>query len=286
VGEVKRYVLETTRWMKKDKIGLIFGIILLVFVVIAVSAQWITPFSSYKFNASSALQTPGWPHIFGTDQFGRDIFSRVLLATQVSVRIAFTSLAIAMLMGIPTGLIAGYVGGLTESVVMRTADILAIFPPIFTGIIIMAILGPQDSTLILALTIASIPHFARLSRAQVLSVKQRSYVEAARAIGIGKVRLYYHYLWRNISAPIIVQATLRLPALVLTTATLTYLGVGIQPPTPEWGGMLKEAKDYMQIFPHLLFGPGVFLLLFVVACNVVGDSIQERINPLLRRLNR
>ena len=270
------------KWAKRDKIGAFFSVILVTFFLVAITAQWITPFDPYEFNPGDSLSTPSWPHIFGTDKFGRDIFSRVLLATQVSVRIAVISLGISMLAGIPLGLIAGYVGGWTESLVMRTVDIVIIFPPILIGIIVMAILGPQDTTLILALTVASIPKFIRVTRAQVLSVKGKTYIEAAKSIGVGGFRLYYNHLWMNVSAPVIVQATLRLPVLVLTTATLTYLGVGVQPPTPEWGGMLKNAKDFMQIYPYLLLGPGVFLLLFVLSSNIVGDSIQEVINPKLR----
>lgn len=273
-------------WAGRDKMGLFFSVILLAFFVVAATAPWITPYDPYGFNTREALQSPSWLHIFGTDKFGRDIFSRVIIGTRVSIRIAVVTVLVSLMIGVPIGMFAGFVGGKAESVTMRFVDILLIFPPVLIGILIMAILGTTETTLIMAMISYGVPQFVRISRGEVLSIKEKLYIEAARALGTSKKRIIFRHILPNISAPILVQSTLLLPVVVLTISTLSYLGIGIQPPTPEWGSMLKTAKEYLQIKPELLIGPGIALFLFVLATNIVGDSVQEIVNPQLRSIRR
>lgn len=269
--------------LAQDKVGIVFGCVMLGFVVLAVIAPWITPYDPYKTSLRETLMPPSKNHIFGTDQFGRDILSRTILATQVSLKIAGVSVVAGLSLGTFIGILAGFRGGMIETLIMRATDILLVFPPIMLAILVVAVVGPNESGVILALSSYVIPQFIRLARGLTLSTKGALYVEASRAIGAGTGRILAFHILPNIFAPLIVQGTVTLPVLVLTESALSYLGLGVQPPVPEWGQMLKQAKDWLQVAPHMLMGPSAFLFLFVLSSNMLGDTIQIFINPRLRK---
>ena len=262
-----------------DRFAAFFGGVLLVFFLVAVTAQWITPYDPYAVDLRNAFSPPSLTHPFGTDQFGRDVASRTILATRVTTRITASALLMALATGIPLGMLAGYVGGKAEALVMRATDILLIFPPILLAITVMAVTGPSEDGVIGALGLYAMPQFIRIARSATLAVKRELYVEASAALGASRMRILLWDVWPNISAPLSVQATLMFPALVLSASALSFLGLGVQPPTPEWGAMLNEARNFLRHAPHLVLGPGTALLLFVLASNLVGDSIQQTLSP-------
>lgn len=276
------------RRFARDRVGVVFAFVLISLAIVALTAQWITPSDPFAISLRQGMQPPSWTNWLGTDQFGRDMLSRVILATQVTSKIAVSSILFAVLTGVPIGMFVGYHGGIVEAVVMRTTDILLIFPIILLAIVIVVVAGPSERGVIIALGLSQMPQFIRIARGVTLSVKEELYVEAAIAAGAGWPSILWRHVWPNISTPIIVQATLTLPVFVLNTAALSYLGLGVQPPTPEWGQMLNEAKEVLTSAPYLIIGPSVALFLFVLSANLVGDTLQETLNPKLkgRRLKR
>ncbi len=272
----------------RDPVAVVFGVILIGLYVVALTAQWIAPGDPFATSLRDGLQPPSAAHWFGTDQFGRDVLSRVILATQVTVRVTTAAILFALILGVPAGMIVGYHGGWLDAVVMRITDILLIFPMILVAIVIVVVTGPSADGVVVALGLSQLPQFIRIARGVTLSVKQELYVEAAVAAGAGWPNILIRHVWPNISTPIIVQATLTLPVFVLNASALSYLGLGVQPPTPEWGQMLNEAKDFLVNAPYLIIGPSIALFLFVLSANLVGDALQETLNPKMkgRRLKR
>ena len=266
----------------RDRVGLFFAAVLLALMLVALTAQWITPSDPFAISLRQGMQPPSSSHWLGTDQFGRDVLSRVILATQVTAKIALSSILFAVVLGVPLGMFVGYHGGFLEAVVMRITDIMLIFPIILLAIVIVVIAGPSERGVVIALGLSQMPQFVRIARSVTLAAKEELYVEAAIAAGARWPRILWRYIWPNISAPIIVQATLTLPVFVLNTAALSYLGLGVQPPTPEWGQMLNEAKEVLTSAPYLILGPSLALFLFVLSANLVGDALQETLNPKLK----
>jgi peptide/nickel transport system permease protein len=269
------------RRFRRDKVGVVFGLILLAIYGVALSAQWITPYDPFDTNLRKVFNPPSFEHWFGTDQFGRDLLSRVILATQVTAKVTGAAILFALATGVPLGMLVGYLGGRLESVVMRITDMLLIFPIIMLAIVIVVIAGPSENGVIVALGLSQTPQFIRIARGVTLATRHELYIEAAVAAGAGPGNILLRHVWPNISTPIIVQATLTLPIFVLNASALSYLGLGVQPPTPEWGQMLNEAKDFLLTSPYLIIGPAVALFLFVLSANLVGDALQETLNPKL-----
>ncbi len=267
------------RQFSRDRVGVVFGLILIAIYIVAITAQWIVPSDPYKTQLSQGMRPPSWEHWFGTDQFGRDMLSRVIFATQVTAKITTSALLFAVLLGVPIGMIVGYHGGWLDEIIMRITDIMLIFPIIMLAIVIVVIAGPSERGVVIALGMSQLPQFIRIARGVTLSVKQELYVEAAIAAGAGWPFILRRHIWPNISTPVIVQATLTLPVFVLNASALSYLGLGVQPPTPEWGQMLNEAKELLIAAPYLIIGPSVALFLFVISANLLGDSLQETLNP-------
>jgi len=280
--------MDILRRYARDRVGLFFGIVLLAFYVIALTANWITPSDPFETNLAEGLQPPSAAHWFGTDQFGRDTFSRVILATQVTARITTISLLFSLLIGVPIGMVVGYIGGLADAVVMRLTDMLLIFPTIMIAIIIVVVVGPSQSGVVIALGLSQLPNFIRIARSAALSIRRELYVEAAVAAGASWPDILLRHVLHNISGPIIVKSTLALPGFVLGASSLSYLGLGVQPPIPEWGQMLHEAKDFLTSAPYLIIGPAIALSLFVLSANMAGDSLNETLDPKLkgRRVKR
>jgi peptide/nickel transport system permease protein len=269
------------RRFTRDRVGVISAFVLLGLYLVAATAQWITPYDPLATSLREVFRPPSLEHLLGTDQFGRDVLSRVIVATQVTARITAGAIFLALTLGTTVGMYVGYVGGRVESLVMRVTDMMLVFPPIMLAIVIVTIAGPSEGGVIVALSLAQIPKFIRIARGVTLSVKEELYVEASIAVGAGRWHILRGHIWPNISSPIIVQGTLTLPILVLSASTLSFLGLGVQPPTPEWGAMLNESKDFLRTSPYLILGPGIALFFFVLASNLVGDALQEALNPRL-----
>lgn len=275
--------MEFLRRYSRDRVGLFFGVLLLLLYGVALAAHWITPENPFATNLRHGFEPPSLQHWLGTDQFGRDVLSRVILATQVTAKVTGAAILFAVVTGVPIGMFVGYRGGWLETVVMRITDMLLIFPIIMLAIVIVVVAGPSEAGVVVALGLSQAPQFIRVARGVTLSVKEELYVEAAIAAGSGWLRILVRHVWPNISTPIIVQATLTLPVFVLNASALSYLGLGVQPPTPEWGQMLNEAKDYLLTSPYLIAGPALALFVFVLAANLVGDALQETLNPKLKK---
>lgn len=273
----------TAKRIGREKVGCAFLLLFLLCVLTTSLAQQIAPYDPYQIDLRAVLRSPSREHVLGTDVFGRDLLSRTLLAGQVSLRLCMSSLAIALVLGVPIGLMAGFSGGRSDWIIMRVTDMLLAFPSILLAILVVTVVGSGEQSVMLALSFYAVPQFIRIARGSTIDIRGETYIEASRAMGAPSWRIVCRHIWPNISTPVIVQATLMLPALVLTAASLSYLGLGVQPPTPEWGAMLNRAKDYLRVAPHLLIGPGVGLFIFVMSANITGDVLQHVFNPKYER---
>ena len=266
----------------RDRLGLFFGVVFVAFYVVALFAPWIVPTDPLEMSLGEGLLPPSITHWFGTDQFGRDTLSRVILATRVTLQITTSALLFALLLGVPLGMAVGYGGGLADAIVMRLTDMMLIYPTIKIAIVIVVVVGPSEKGVVIALGLSQLPNFVRIARSATLAVRQESYVEAAIAAGASWHNILFRHVLHNIAAPVIVKATIALPGFVIGASSLSYLGLGVQPPMPEWGQMLNEAKNFMTRAPYLIAGPALALSLFVLAANLVGDSLNEALDPKLR----
>ena len=255
-------------------------------VVCAVLAPFISPYEPNRQRLLEALQGPSAAHLLGTDENGRDVLSRILYGTRISLAAGIFSVSIALLLGVTTGLVSGYFGGKVDNVIMRFMDALLAFPTLVLALAITATLGPGLRNAMIAIGIVGMPIFARLTRGQVLSVREREFVEAARTIGAGHVRIMARHILPNVTAPLIIQASLSVAVAILSEATLSFLGLGVQPPEPSWGSMVSRGKDYLDLAPWLAFAPGGAILLAVMGFNFVGDAIRDALDPRLTRVTR
>lgn len=256
-------------------LGLISGLTLIVLLVVAIAAPWLTPYDPLAMSPQEAFQPPSVAHPFGTDEFGRDIFSRVIFGTRISVGTAVMVVLIASLIGVPLGLIAGYTGGITDQVIMRLIDTILAFPAILLAMGLIAVLGQGVINSTIAVTIVSIPAFARLVRASVLQQNQQEYVEAARVIGAKDGRIMLRTMLPNALPPLLVQVAVNATWAVLLEAGLSFLGLGVKPPTPSWGQMLDNSRNYLYRAPWYGFFPGVSLTILVLALNGMADTLQK-----------
>ncbi|HEX9897987.1 MAG TPA: ABC transporter permease [Candidatus Methylomirabilis sp.] len=257
--------------------------IVAVFVFLAVLAPILVPFNPVQGNLNDRLQPPGATHWLGTDELGRDLLSRILYGARVSLQIQVVAVVLALIVGLALGSVGGYLGGHVDNVIMRAMDVLLAFPGIFLALGIIAALGPGLLNLMLAAGISSVPQFARIVRASILSLKEREFVEAALALGSGSNRIMFRHLLPNCMAPIIVQSTLRMATVLLTASGLSFLGLGVQPPTPEWGAMLSNARSYLIVAPHVATIPGVAIMIVVIGFNLFGDGLRDTLDPRLRQ---
>lgn len=228
------------------------------------------------------LKGPSWDHPLGTDQFGRDLLSRVLVGARPSVLVAFGAVGLAALAGTTVGLAVGYAGGTADHVVLRLADVLFAFPGLLLAMAVMAILGPSLANLVVVLGVVYTPQFVRVARAAALTVRNEQYVEAARAMGAGSLRVLVRHVAPNAMAPVLVQVSLGLSLAVLSESALSFLGLGIQPPVPSWGNMLSEGRQFMEIAPWNAIAPGVAIAAVVLGFNLLGDGLQELLDPRMR----
>ena len=256
--------------------------VLLVAALAALLAPVLAPYDPLKQNLANTLARPGRAHLLGTDNVGRDVLSRVIWGTRVSLVAGFVSVAMAVLGGSLLGLVAGYSGGRVDGLVMRLMDAVLSFPPLVLALALGAVLGAGLTGVLLALGVVYTPTFARLMRGQVLTITAREYVEAARALGAPAWRIAWHHVLPNVTAPIVVQASLSVAFAILAEASLSFLGLGIQPPGASWGSMINAGRGYLQQAPWIVFGPGGALFVTVVGLSFVGDAVRDALDPRLR----
>ena len=263
----------------ENKTTLIGTVIILFFIFLAVFAPLITTYNPTRQNLLESLQLPNSKHIFGTDIFGQDIFSRVIYGARMSLYLSSVSVAISAVIGVFLGAVAGYFNKFVDEIIMRFFDILLAFPSILLAIAIMAVLGQGELNLILAISIYSLPRFARITRGTVYAEKQKDYVEAAKVSGESKWSILIRYILPNSLEPIIVQFALRMATAILSIAALGFLGLGVPPPTPEWGTDLALSFQYIQVYPYLGIFPGIAIFLVVIGFNLIGDGLNKSLNP-------
>ncbi|OGP73301.1 MAG: hypothetical protein A2V86_16320 [Deltaproteobacteria bacterium RBG_16_49_23] len=273
---------EVWRRLKRNRAAMMGGMIVFLFVFVAILAPWISPYPPNEGDLSKRLKPPSKEHLLGTDALGRDQLSRVIFGARISLQIQVVAVFIALIIGTLLGMVGGYYGGTFDNLIMRLMDILLAFPGIFLAISIIAVLGPGLNNLMLAAGIYSIPQFARIVRGSVLSLKEKEFIEAARAVGENDLNILFRYLLPNSMAPIIIQTTLRMATVLLTASGLSFLGLGVQPPTPEWGAMLSTARAYMITAPHVATVPGLAIMLVVMGFNLFGDGLRDSLDPRLR----
>ena len=258
-------------------------VILFIIIFVAVFADKLAPYDPYIQVYSEALQHPSTTHLFGTDEFGRDIFSRVLYGARVSLLVGVVSVAIACVFGSILGASAGYYGGGYDATVMRCMDILLAIPSLLLNLSIVSALGKSVFHMMLAVGISNIPRYCRIMRASVLQIKNAEYVDAARTTGASNARIILRHIIPNCLAPIIVQATLSVGSAIIACAGLSFLGVGIPAPTPEWGAMLSNGKDFLRHNTYITIFPGLAIMLTVLSLNLMGDGLRDAFDPKLRR---
>ncbi len=274
---------ELWRRLRRNRAAVAGAAIVLAFVLLAILAPYLVPYSPVQGALGDRLLPPSAAHWLGTDELGRDVFSRILYGARISLQIQIVSVLIALCIGITLGSVGGYLGGIADNLIMRSMDVLLAFPSIFLALAIIAALGTGLFNLMLAAGISSIPAFARIIRASILSLKEREFVEAAKALGGGSGRIMFRHLLPNCLAPVIVQSTLRMATVLLTASGLSFLGLGVQPPTPEWGAMLSNARSYLIVAPHVATIPGLAIMIVVVGFNLFGDGLRDTLDPRLRQ---
>ena len=269
--------------------GAVIGLwIIIGLVVIAVAADVIAPYSPILTDSKAFLKPPfwqaggSWAHPLGTDAIGRDMLSRLIHGTRLSLLIGFTVISISIVVGTTLGLVAGYYRGLLEITIMRLMDIILTLPSLLLAIVIVAILGPGVSNALLAVAIVLLPHYVRIARAAVITETSKDYVTAARVSGAGSIRLMIKEILPNCMAPLIVQATLGISTAILDAAALGFLGLGAQPPTPEWGTMLADAREFVLRAWWVVTFPGLMILITVLAFNLLGDGLRDALDPKLK----
>jgi glutathione transport system permease protein len=258
------------------------GVCLLLLALAAAAAPWIAPYDPAGFDYDRVLEGPSWAHWAGTDSYGRDIFSRILWGARISLSVGLLSVLLGGIVGITLGLISGFRGGFIDSLIMRLCDVLLAFPGILLAIGIVAVLGPGIENVVYAVAIFSIPVFARLVRGSTLSLKQAVYVDAARAIGVRDRMLMLRHILPGTLPSVIVYISMRIGTSILTAASLSFIGLGAQPPSPEWGAMLADGRSYIGVASHVTFYPGLAIFITVLAFNLLGDGLRDALDPKLR----
>jgi peptide/nickel transport system permease protein len=273
---------EGWRSFKKNKMALVGTGIVLFFILLAIFAPLLAPYGINEQKLSLRLQAPSKEHLFGTDDFGRDILSRVIYGARISLWVGFFSVLGSVVAGSLLGIIAGYYGRWIDGVISRIFDIMLAFPSILLAIGIVAVLGPSLQNALIAIAVINIPNFGRLIRSRVLSIKQEEYIMAAKAIGMSDTRILFHHILPNSMAPIIVQGTLAIATAIIEAAALGFLGLGAQPPNPEWGKMLADSKDFLTQAPWTMVFPGLAIMLTVLGFNLMGDGLRDALDPRMK----
>lgn len=270
------------RRFKKNKTALAGLIFIGILIICAIIPSLIAPYGIDEQNLGSRLEAPSKEHLFGTDDFGRDIFSRVIFGARISLIIGLISVSISASIGITLGCISGFYGGRIDNAIMRFIDIMLAIPNILLAMSIVAMLGNSFINLIIAIGIGTVPEFSRIVRASVLDVKDEEYIEAARSIGASDLRIILKHILPNCMAPIIVQGTLSIAISILSAASLSFIGLGVSPPTPEWGSMLSSGRPFIRDYWWVVTFPGVAIVLSVLSFNLFGDGLRDALDPRLK----
>lgn len=285
MSEYKRrsQMAEIWRNFKKNK-GAMVGLFVLLFLffVALTGKLWIDEENIIGYNVMERLQWPNAKHWFGTDEMGRDLFWRVLYASRYSLSIGFVAVVVSLLVGVPLGAVAGYYGGMVENIIMRITDMFAAIPGILLGMVIVAVLGRESINLMLAVGISGVPMFVKITRAAVLTVKNQEYIEAVRALGKSEPYIIFRHVLPNCLSPIIVQTTIRLAGAIIQASGMSFLGLGIAPPQPEWGALLNAGNGFVLTNSYLTFFPGLMIMITVLSFNLVGDGLRDAMDPKLK----
>lgn len=273
---------EIWRRFRKSKTAML-GLCLLIFVLsIAIFADVITPYENAISQSADRLDSPSAAHIFGTDELGRDLFARIVHGSRYSLLIGVSTSVLALVIGGLLGAIAAYYGGWVDNIIMRLTDVVMTVPPILLSLAVVAALGGSLRNLLIAITISCVPSMLRLVRSVVLGVVDEDYIEAARSYGASDMRIILKYVIPNALGPIIVTTTMNVANMILSAAGLSFLSLGVQPPAPEWGALLSDAKTYMFTAPHLLYIPGIFIVIAALSFNLAGDGLRDALDPKLK----
>ncbi|WP_164219575.1 nickel transporter permease [Virgibacillus sp. YIM 98842] len=273
---------DSLKQLRKNRFALVGLIIILFFIILGIVAPLLTSYTYEEQDLVNRLQPPSSEHWMGTDDLGRDIFTRVAYGARVSLQVGFFAVTGALVFGTLLGIIAGYFGRWVDMIISRIFDILLAFPSILLAIAIVAILGASLQNALIAIAIINIPIFGRLVRSKVISLREEEYIMAARAQGMKNGRIILHHILPNSIAPIIVQSTLGFGTAILEAAALGFLGLGAQPPTPEWGQMLASSREFIQLAPWTLIMPGLSIMLVVLGFNLIGDGLRDALDPKMK----
>ncbi|MBP3684914.1 MAG: ABC transporter permease [Oscillospiraceae bacterium] len=276
---------EVWHQLKKNK-GAMIGLFLIAAIFLAtIGANLFLDYEEQVIgmNVMERLQGPSMKHWMGTDDMGRDIFLRILYGAKYSLSVGVVAVLIAVAIGVPLGAFAGYFGGILEDIIMRVTDIFAAVPNILMAIVVVSALGQGMGNLMIAVGLCSIPQFVRITRASVLTVRDQEYVEAARAVGRSELQIIFGHVLPNCLSPIIVQTTLRIASAIITAAALSYLGLGVVPPAPEWGAMLSYGRNFIRGYSYMTLFPGLAIMITVLALNLLGDGLRDALDPKLRK---
>jgi peptide/nickel transport system permease protein len=260
---------------------LIGAVLCLVILAGAVLAPWISPYDPLDQNIIDRLQAPGEAYLLGSDVYGRDVLSRILWGARISLVVSIAAIGVAVVIGGSIGMVSGYIGGRFDLFVMQVMDVLLSFPSLILGLIVVALLGPDLINLIVAIALTAVAPFARIARAPVLSLKERAFVEAGRALGFSHVRVLFGHILPNILSEVLVMASLWMATAVRTEASLSFIGLGVKPPTPTWGGMMRDGFEAILDAPWLSIFPGIAILMLVLGLNMVGDGLRDATDPKL-----
>ena len=266
----------------RHRAALVGAVVLGIFVFVGLFADTFMPYDPLKMDIFSSRQSPSAMHWLGTDELGRDILSRIVLGARLTLSISGLGVVVGLIFGAGIGVIAGFFGGRVDNILMRGIDLLLAFPGVMMAVVIITIVGPGIQGVIVAVVFSTIPAFARISRGSTLITRELEFIEAARAIGAGDGRIIRRHIFPNILAPILVQVSLGLARAILLAAGLSFLGLGAQPPTPEWGAMLSNGRTFLVAAPHIVMFPGLAIMIIVMSLNLVGDGLRDHFDPRLR----
>ncbi len=270
------------RTFLKNRSAVIGTIVILIIAPLAVVSPWISPQDPIDQDMDAMLQAPSTNHVLGTDSYGRDMFSRILVGSRISLSIGLLSILFGMLVGTPFGIIAGYYGGKVDLIITRGIDILMSFPTLLMGLMVLAVLGPGMINVIISIAIAFTPRFARMARAPTISVKEQDMVTACRAIGMKDRRIMFRHILPNIVGDIIVMGTLWTATAIRLEANLSFIGIGVQPPTPSWGIMIRNGVNYLTNAPWISLFTGLAIMITILSLNMLGDGLRDMLDPKLR----
>ncbi len=270
------------RQLLRNRLALVGLGIVLLFIFVAIFAPFIVPNDPLTQSLRRSAESPSLEYFFGTDELGRDVFSRIIYGARISLTIGLITIAIGIAVGVPLGAVSGYFGGLIDLIVQRFIDIMLAFPAILLAIVLVSVLGQSLANAMIAIGVVSIPIYARLVRSSTLTIKEIDFVQASRAVGRSDIGIIIHHILPNLLSPIIVQSTLQVASAILWAAGLGFLGLGAQAPTPEWGAMLSSGRDFIRHAPHVVFFPGLAIMVTVLGFNLLGDGLRDALDPRLR----